>query len=186
MKVFPQGKLRLDEKDLKADLGCLGKLYIFVGSSTDMWADEVPSEWIRKVLYQCNMYPENTYLFQTKNPKRFDEFVKFLPDKTILGITLESNRNYNLSSMTPKPSQRFIDFVQPYDKMVSIEPILDFDLKTFVCLINLIQPEFVSIGADSKGHKLPEPSKEKVEALITELKKFTEVKIKDNLKRLMK
>ena len=51
-------------------------------------------------------------------------------------------------------------------------------------MIKGIKPEFVSIGADSKGHNLPEPSWDKVQSLIKELKKFTEVKVKDNLMRL--
>ena len=69
-------------------------------------------------------------------------------------------------------------------RMVSIEPIMDFDVDSMVDGINYIMPEFVSIGADSKGHNLPEPTSDKVNALIEELSKFTEVKIKDNLKRL--
>jgi len=68
--------------------------------------------------------------------------------------------------------------------MVTIEPIMDFDLIELVTIIKNIKPEWVNIGADSKGHNLPEPSKEKINALIEELKKITEVKIKDNLKRL--
>lgn len=44
----------------------------------------------------------------------------------------------------------------------------------------------VTIGADSKGSNLPEPSKEKIEALIKELRKFTQVKLKQNLNRLIK
>ena len=53
-------------------------------------------------------------------------------------------------------------------------------------MIKSINPEWVNIGADSKGHKMPEPSKEKVLALIEQLKLFTDVKIKDNLKRIIR
>jgi len=68
--------------------------------------------------------------------------------------------------------------------MISIEPITDFNLEFFIKIIKEIKPKFVSIGADSKGHNLPEPSWDKVQELIKELKKFTEVRIKDNLERL--
>ena len=68
--------------------------------------------------------------------------------------------------------------------MVTIEPIMDFDLDILVSLVSICKPQFINIGADSQGHNLPEPSGEKVDALIKELKKFTEVKIKKNLKRL--
>ena len=48
-----------------------------------------------------------------------------------------------------------------------------------------IDPTFISIGADSKGHNLPEPPGAKVKELIQELEKFTEVKVKKNLSRLL-
>lgn len=44
------------------------------------------------------------------------------------------------------------------DTTVSIEPILDFDLNVMIEWIKQLQPKFVSIGADSKRHNLPEPS----------------------------
>lgn len=69
-------------------------------------------------------------------------------------------------------------------KMVSIEPILDFDLDVMLVWLRNIEPQFVSIGADSKGHNLPEPSPGKVRELVNELSKFTEVKVKSNLGRL--
>jgi len=87
----------------------------------------------------------------------------------------------------PKPnvrSEALSGFLYP--KMVTIEPILDFDLEPFVEMLKLINPEWINIGADSKGHKMPEPSKEKVLALIEELKLFTDVKIKKNLNRLIR
>ena len=74
----------------------------------------------------------------------------------------------------------------PYQTMISVEPIMEFDLEILTSWIKRREPEFVNIGADSKGHKLPEPSPEKVRDLIDSLKKFTEVKVKDNLKRLLK
>ena len=61
MKRFPQKELWFDEKELKTDLGTGN--FIFVGSSTDMFADNVPDEWIRKVLDYCRTF-NNTYLFQ--------------------------------------------------------------------------------------------------------------------------
>jgi hypothetical protein len=68
--------------------------------------------------------------------------------------------------------------------MISIEPILDFDYYIMLDLILSTHPQFVSIGADSKGHNLPEPDPQKVRELIHRLQGFTEVKIKSNLARL--
>ena len=45
--------------------------------------------------------------------------------------------------------------------------------------------KFVSIGADSGKNNLPEPPSQKLKALIDELEKFTEVRVKKNLKRLL-
>jgi len=64
---------------------------------------------------------------------------------------------------------------------ITIEPIMDFDLFEFVELIKYIQPIQVNIGADSKNHGLPEPSAEKINALISEIEKFTKVHKKENL-----
>lgn len=188
MKDRAVGELRLDEKTLKDDLG-EGKT-IFVGSSTDMWAKEVPGEWIENVLEYCEKFPNNIYLFQTKYTARFHSFAFLMPLKSIFGTTIETNRRkYNLSK-APLPEYRaaFLasySYYEPGDFFVSIEPILDFDLDELLYMIKLVVPQFVSIGADSKGHNLPEPPPEKIKELISELKKFTEIKIKKNLSRLL-
>jgi hypothetical protein len=70
--------------------------------------------------------------------------------------------------------------------MLSLEPLLDFDVKPFFNIIREINPDFVSIGADSKNCNLPEPSKEKVETLLSLLKTKTTVQVKENLGRLLK
>ena len=71
--------------------------------------------------------------------------------------------------------------------MVTIEPVLIFDPMELWNLICMCNPEWVNIGADSQGHNLPEPSGKKIQALIDNLKsEGIEVKLKSNLKRLMK
>lgn len=188
MKVFPQKELRLVESELNINLG--DSKYIFVGSSTDMWAKQVPDFWIDSVLACSRAYPQNTYLFQTKNPSRFLDWQNEFPPFHVLATTIETNRLYPaFMGNTNSPSERKWAMVKldvPYRKTVTIEPIMDFDLDEFVVMIWDIYPEFVSIGADSKNHHLPEPSGDKIKALITELGKITQVIQKDNLKRLMK
>ncbi len=182
MKVWKQKPIRLDENDLNTDLG--ENNFIFVGSSTDMFADDVPKDWIDKVLSQCEYYSGNTYLIQTKNPKRFKEYT--FPNNFWLCITLETNKRTEVISKAPVPFQRVIDFneLNHSHKVVTIEPIMKFDLEEFVEMIKSINPEWVNIGADSKHHGLKEPSWDKVQALVSELERFTEVKVKDNLARL--
>jgi DNA repair photolyase len=187
-KKFPNvnkkysGKPMLIESELKENMGS-GKT-IFVQNNSDLFADSIPKEWIFKILAHCNLYPENTYLFQSKNPERFHEFIALFPPKTILGTTIESNRDFKLTK-APKPTERAFGMRDiKLKKMISIEPICDFDLPVLVGLIKFINPNFVSIGADSKKHGLIEPKKEKIDELIKALEEFTEVKIKSNLGRL--
>ena len=181
MKVYPNlPELHLDQKELKVDLG--EGNFIFVGSSCDMWAEAVPSNWIELVLEKCQEH-NNRYLFQSKNPGRFQYYLMVFPLHSVFGTTIESNRSEIGSA--PLPYYRYKAMRElPGHKMVSIEPIMDFDLYTMVKWIGEIAPDFVSIGADSKGHHLPEPSPEKVKVLIEELNNFTVVRIKGNLERL--
>jgi hypothetical protein len=70
-------------------------------------------------------------------------------------------------------------------KFVTIEPIMDFDVDILTQWVDDIKPEFVNIGADSKNHNLPEPSWDKVDELIGNLKTLgIEIREKSNLDRL--
>jgi len=180
----PQPELHFDEKELKTDLGHGN--FIFVGSSCDMWAKGIPRESISRILDHCN--PGNQYLFQSKNPARFNDFV--IPKYAILGTTIESNRCCcDFQPGAPCTSERYLAMrdivIRP--KMVSIEPIMDFDLDVMVRWMQEIKPQFISIGANTNWKvKLPEPSSDKVKALIEALKDITEIKCKSNLNRLLK
>lgn len=188
-KKYPKTKERytgnpfLIEKELEKNEGS-GNI-IFVQDCGDMFANIIASEWISKILEHCREF-DNTYLFQTKNPKRFFEFLSDFPKKTILGTTIETNRESPSKAPETRARAYYMWLLSNgYEKMVSIEPIMDFDLENLIQWIKLIKPNFVSIGADSKKHNLPEPSKDKIEKLIEELNKITKVKIKSNLKRLL-
>jgi len=184
MKRFKQSELHFDSKELKTDLG-QGN-FIFVGSSCDMWAWTIPDEWIQKTLEHCKE-TNNEFLFQSKNPSRFPKFYGQYPNSTF-GTTIESNRDYEKSP--PSIADRYAGIHQLGREdgervMVTIEPIMDFDLKPMIDMFEDIQPYWVNIGADSKNHGLPEPSKEKTLELIAALDEFTKVKIKKNLYRII-
>jgi len=189
MKIWGELKpLRFDEKEMGRVLG--SDNFIFVGSSTDMWAKDVPDIWIQKVLRHCFDYRRNEYLFQSKNPQRFITMQGSIGVNCTLGTTIETNRDYKISN-APKIIDRTKSIRECKTQvichtMVTIEPIIDFDLYEFVDLIKLAAPHWVNIGADSKNHGLPEPSYQKVIELIEALKKFTEVRKKSNLERLKK
>ena len=184
MKRFPQGELRFDENELKTNLG--NGNFIFVGSSCDMFAELIPEKWILKILEYCSKF-DNKYLFQSKNPERILDLFEYLPSNSVIGTTIETNRWYPLMGDSPHPTDRAVwMYSMPTDKlMCTIEPIMDFDLDKLVDLIEISSPEWVNIGADSKGHNLPEPSKEKILQLIEALSKITEIKKKSNLDRIL-
>jgi len=174
--------VRFDEKELKTDLG-KGK-FIFVGSSCDMWAQNIPEEWILDTLKHCGKY-DNDYLFQTKNPKNIR---RILPTYSSVCVTLETNRIYpEIMVNSPSPMERVhqIQLIR-HPLYITIEPIIDFDLIPFVEMLKICEPKQVNIGADSGGHKLPEPSKDKLLELIDRIQKFTTIHSKKNLTRLLK
>ena len=175
----------LSEKALRDNLG-EGRT-IFVCSQADMFGDWVQEEWVRAILEKCKEY-DNTYLFQTKNPSRFYHFLGEYPPKRILGTTIESNREDALAKISKAPSpliRATAMSMLPAKKEVTIEPIIDFDLGEMIILIGLAKPDFVAIGADSRGHGLPEPSEQKIRDLMNVLVcKGIDVKPKSNLRRI--
>jgi len=72
---------------------------------------------------------------------------------------------------------------------ITIEPILDFDVKEFsemLCKFKDFKGFFINIGADSKGHGLAEPTHKKVMDLYEILiANGIEVRKKINLERLI-
>ena len=180
---------RLAEYELNTDLGC-GRS-IFIGSSTDMFAEDIPSEWIARVLDYChqnsNMLLPNAYLLQSKNPKRFLEFINHpIMERVIFCTTIETNRFYpEIMNKAPRIEER----VEAMEKiarlgrptMVTAEPLIQFDHEEMVSFIKRCNPKLVNIGKESKGRvKLPEPTQEEVQQLIAELKSFANVNVKDN------
>lgn len=90
-------ELKLAEYEFKTDLGSINS--IFIGSNTDAFAENVPSEWITRILDYCyqnhNAEKPNTYLLQSKNPKRFLEFINHpIMKRVVFCTTIETNRFY--------------------------------------------------------------------------------------------
>jgi DNA repair photolyase len=178
------GELRLDEKEFCVNLG--KDNFIFVGSSTDMWAANVPSEWITRVLDRCDEF-DNRYLFQSKNPERFLEFINHpVMRKSVLSTTIETNRwDPDIMNMAPQPQDRANAMAavaaHGVPTMVTIEPAMDFDHDALVAMIRACKPTQVNIGRNTvRSVQVPEPSRNQVQALIAELKTFTQVLVKPN------
>ena len=155
------------------------KGYVFVVDMGDLFSDGVPDEWIIKVLNHIRKFPNTYFLLLTKNPKRYLAFGRVLEeiDNVVLGATIETDLDSlylkHRISKAPLPCSRLqcMELLSVTSRtMISIEPIIDFDLNIFPDLIVKAEPEFVYVGYDNYGNKLPEPSLRKTMELIDMLK----------------
>jgi len=136
---------------------------------------------IFKAIDRSKPRTKKTYYFQSKDPKCFNKYLDWFnanSDRVILLTTLETNldRGYEKISKAPLPSKRFKDFYElDYPrKVVTIEPVLKFNRINFIMwLINLHAQsslEYVWFGYDSKKCGLPEPTINKAQAFVDQLK----------------
>jgi hypothetical protein len=174
------------ERLLKPPPTTLGKDFVFFPSSGDP-AFATDKEWQRAIDY-TREYPKTTFLIQSKDPAFFLPH-KF-PDNVILGTTVETDllgfhieksdfHYYVETSKATYPIHRIkalLTVIHPR-KFVTVEPILDFG-GYFADLLRMVKPEFIYVGYDNHGCKLPEPELARTLALIEQLKKFTEVRVK--------
>jgi len=183
MKKWGEQKpVRLDRGELSVPL--TNGNFIFVGSSCDMFANEINPDWIADVLDYC-IASDNKFLWQTKNPEEFHHWN--FPIESVFCTTIETNRLYpDIMRNSPIPQERakYMNRLNE-KKYVTIEPIMDFDTDELFELIAMCKPKQVNIGADSGNNNLPEPSFEKVMVLIEMLKGITTVHKKKNLNRLL-
>jgi protein gp37 len=169
-------KPKLVEYELKRKFK---KKFVFAVDMGDLFGKWVPREWILKVTRAVCYNPNSYYLFLTKNPDRYFEFLDVFPQNLVLGATIETNRDYKVSA-APTPAERYEAMSKlPWNnKLISIEPIMDFDISEFVQWMKDIRPRTVYVGYDNYQNHLPEPSLNKTLELATELSKFTRVRRK--------
>jgi len=191
MKPYPQySNIGLNRDSLKTKTP--EGNFIFVGSSTDMFADKVPNEDIEKVLDHCNEF-DNKYLFQSKNPEKILNFINHpVFNKSVICTTIETNRDYpEIMRDAPKIADRVLAMEKianlGFETYVTIEPIMEFDLPKLVDYVKRCNPKQVNIGANSRWEyiQLLEPSKNEIKELARALKEFTIIHPKQNLRRLL-
>lgn len=174
-----------------------GDQFITIGLNGDISfaSDEV----IRLIISYCAQWSDRTFLLQSKNPARFIETDRtgsrkfHFPDNVILGCTLETNYSlipsvsapgesilYSTISKAPQTICRTEAMVEIHDnrKIITIEPILNFDQESLKNMIEAIKPMAVYIGYDSGGHNLPEPPLQKTLDFIESIKSVTQVRLK--------
>jgi len=115
------------------------------------------------------------YYLQTKRPESLFDFVSELPANVVLVTTLETNRDegYQLVSKAPPPSERYRQFLAldwPM-KVVTIEPVMDFDHAEFLRWLVGLDPEYVWFGFNSRleSISLPEPATAKAQRFVDAL-----------------
>jgi len=174
------------------NMGMLGKKFkpgewVFIGYMGDvscqLWDN------IQLVLDKVWEQPEVNFYIQSKAPDAFTGCEAEFPVNVVFGTTLETNRDYK-ESQAPAPHERYKSMLKLRTTqrrlMVSIEPVMDFDLEIFTAWIQDIRPERVFLGADNYGNGLPEPTAEKLSAFIGQLKDAgIEVIEKQGLTRLL-
>lgn len=183
------GPLRLKRDELAVKYGS-GKV-IFIEHQNDLFSNDVPMGWVLEILEHCRAWPDNEYIFQTKNPGRLRHiFMRYLP-ASVVGTTIETNRHYECMAHAPRTVARQWEMMalrkqHPHMTLfVTIEPILRFDLSEMLKIAEF-KPDFVNIGADSKGHGLEEPTRDEVLALVKALEeRGVKVNRKSNLERLV-
>jgi len=148
---------------------------IFVADMGDMFSDFIEKEWIIRVFTHISKFPEADFLFMTKNPNRYLELLPSIPKNAILGATIETTHDEIIQidkvSNAPLPSKRYeaMKALNWNRKIVSIEPILDFDMDTFVHWVEEINPFIVYVGYDNYCHKLREPTLKQTTELMQKL-----------------
>jgi hypothetical protein len=116
------GAWRIDQNGLNKICGGKPKTF-FVCGMIDMLHPEMPKDLIETVLERCRKFPDNTYMFQTRNPARFGDFIESFPRNSIFATTIETNEMYwrkkshsqTLWTANPDIGMSF-DGWQPYSK----------------------------------------------------------------------
>lgn len=115
-----------------------------------------------------------TFYLQSKRPEYFAQFVSEFPKSVVLLTTLETNRDRPAVSKAPVPSERYRQFkaLNYGRKVVTIEPVMDFDVDVLFGWIRNLDVEYIHLGLNSKPKpKLPEPSPEKLKEFVGLLRK---------------
>jgi protein gp37 len=173
------GEPRLDAVAMRDNLG-VGNT-IFVCNMTDLFAWGVPESAVDAILKKCRENRDNIYVFQTKNTYQMRGWKEKLPSKSILGTTVETNRDSPSRAPCPKERMKYLFRKNDGQTFVTVEPILAFDPDEMIELLDH-GDSFINIGADSCGNMMDEPVKKDVEELIRELRRIGyDVRIKVNL-----
>jgi DNA repair photolyase len=154
--------------------------FIFTCASGDIAFCD--TDYLGEIVDRIRREEDKTFLIQSKNPKTFGRIN--WPGNVILGTTIETENAdlcKQVSKTAPAPEARYKGLLaidHPL-KMVTIEPVMKFDLGTMVKWVEEINPALVWIGFDTKNTGLTELDKSEAIELLVELsRKGVDVRLK--------
>lgn len=112
-------RYRLDEPQKVKKPSIIGVVYM-----GDLFGDWVPDEWIMQVIEACRKAPQHTYVFLTKNPKRYrqvDIYRGLSGIKSFIGTTITSAKDVDNYIALPWGTDFYGNMPRNF---ISIEPLL--------------------------------------------------------------
>ncbi len=143
--------------------------YVFISYMGDI--SFCDSHFLAEILKRVEAQPKVNFLVCTKNPRIYLVWPHPLPANIIFGTTIETTYDLELTN-APSPYERYqyLLFIPYPRKLVSIEPICDFDLLEMLRWMSKLKPEIIEVGADNYRNNLPEPPWRKVQGLLDGLR----------------
>jgi protein gp37 len=154
---------------------------IFVCSMSDLFGDWVPDSWIEEVFDHCYLAPQHRYLFLTKNPKRYREFLEAEEIIFWLGTTVTTQKMYDdwadvfrMNKFHHHYGNLFLS-IEPMQEQINIYP-------------EKVKADWIIIGSETgnrKGKVIPE--RKWIEAIVNECRRTnTPIFMKDSLRDIWK
>jgi len=144
------------------------KPVVFVGSMSDVFSGKVEDNWISQIIDFAYSHPEAVFMFLTKKPLRYSNFV--FPANCIIGTSVERGNTTRIWELFAHSADR---------KFVSAEPLTGtFRINAFANPYSFPKQhelEFVIVGAMT-GTNAVKPQLEWVESV-----KHPRVYFKDNI-----
>lgn len=167
---------------------------IFVCSMADLFGDWVPDEWIDSVIRATQEARQHRYLFLTKNPERYDEWLERFEESKIQGLDEIEDCWFGASASNNEQLERAN---RSRAIWLSIEPIrehIDTEEDQFMEFVQTPAGEierarwaWVVIGAEtgnSKGKVIPR--KEWIDEIVQECDYYkTPIFMKESLRSIM-
>lgn len=176
--------VRLEESEFRMDLE--RDNVIFVGNSTDDFSENIPGEWVQRMLGYCASF-DNRYLFQSKDLARILQYIAHhVFRRSVVCTAIESKRFFpDMMNNAPQMGNRMKATSELAGKgiptYVTCEPLMQFDLQELVGMQKECKPQQVKIGRNFRRDvHIPEPTADEVKALIAEVGQFTKVAVKKN------